>query len=48
MSSRSWAEVRAEKAPEISSEQRADAVAALVAEVAAYRLAEIRKGQNRT
>lgn len=48
VSSRPWAKVRAEKAPEISSEQRADAVAALVAEVAAYRLAEIRKGQNRT
>ncbi len=48
MSSRSWAEVRAEKAPEIRSELRADAVAALVAEVTVYRLGQIRKGQNRT
>lgn len=48
MSSRSWVEVRAQKAPEISAAQRVEAVAALVAEVAAHRLAEIRKGQNRT
>lgn len=48
MSSRSWAEVRAEKASEISDVDRVAARATVVAEVAAHRLVDVRRRQDRT
>ena len=45
---RSWAEVRAQKAPEISEAARAAARTELDAEIAGYRLKQIRLEQRRT
>jgi len=45
---RTWDEVKAQTAASITDQDRTDAHAAITAEVAAYRLSEIRRSQHRT